>query len=40
MNEGIIVRDRSSVPGCEGCLRVSIGTHTENSKVLELLKKY
>ena len=40
MHEGIIVRDRSSVPGCEGCLRISIGTNAENSRVLELLKEY
>lgn len=33
-NEGVIVRDRSSVPGCENCLRITIGTREENNKLL------
>ncbi len=35
---GIIVRDRSRIRGCEGCLRVSIGTPAENERVLDVLK--
>jgi histidinol-phosphate aminotransferase len=34
---GIVVRDRSSVPLCEGCLRVSIGTPDENTRLLAAL---
>jgi histidinol-phosphate aminotransferase len=30
MEKGIIVRDRSSVPLCKGCLRITIGTEKEN----------
>ncbi len=36
--EGIIVRDRSRIAGCEGCLRVSIGTPEENKKLIEAWK--
>ena len=38
-NEGIIVRDRSQVTLCEGCLRITIGTPAENQLLLESLKK-
>ncbi len=37
---GIIVRDRSRIRGCEGCLRVSIGTPTENKRLLDVLKTF
>jgi histidinol-phosphate aminotransferase len=39
MQEGIIVRNRSSVPLCEGCLRISIGTPEENRALINALKK-
>lgn len=39
LDRGILVRDFSDVPGCESCLRVSIGTHEENEKFLEALSK-
>jgi len=35
---GIIVRDRSKVALCEGCLRITIGTSTENETLLNALK--
>lgn len=38
--EKIIVRNRSQVPGCEGCLRISIGTMEENIQLLEKLKQF
>lgn len=38
--EGIIVRDRSSVPLCEGCLRITVGTPAENKLLLEILDAY
>ncbi|HYO00182.1 MAG TPA: aminotransferase class I/II-fold pyridoxal phosphate-dependent enzyme, partial [Actinomycetota bacterium] len=37
LDKGILVRDFSEVPGCENCLRVSVGTHEENEKFLEAL---
>lgn len=38
MDKGIIVRDRSSVPLCDGCLRVTVGTVAENTELIEALK--
>ncbi len=35
---GIIVRDRSRMPLCAGCLRVTIGTPAENDRLLEIMK--
>ncbi len=35
---GIIIRDRSKVALCEGCLRITIGTAEENIMLLEALK--
>ena len=34
---GIIVRDRSRIAGCEGCLRITVGTPEENAKLIEIL---
>jgi len=39
-DEEIVVRDRSQVTLCEGCLRITIGTPTENRLLLESLQKY
>ncbi|MGZ3866823.1 MAG: histidinol-phosphate transaminase [Bacteroidia bacterium] len=36
----IIIRDRSKVALCEGCLRITIGTEEENTKLLNALKYY
>lgn len=36
--EGIIVRDRSTVPGLDGCVRVTIGTAEENELFLSRLE--
>lgn len=38
VNQGIIVRDRSKVTLCEGCLRITIGTPQENEILLNALK--
>lgn len=35
VDEKIIVRDRSSISLCEGCLRISIGSPTENATLIE-----
>jgi histidinol-phosphate aminotransferase len=37
---GIIVRNRSGLKHCEGCLRVTVGTKEENRKLLKLMKTY
>ena len=40
VTSGIIVRDRSNITLCEGCLRITIGTEEENQRLLERLKAY
>lgn len=40
IDEKIIVRDRSKVTLCEGCLRISIGTREENEVLINALKKF
>lgn len=40
MERGIIVRDRSSVPLCEGCLRITIGSREENRALISALKTF
>lgn len=39
-NNGIIVRDRSRLPGCSGCLRITIGTPDENTALLNHLNTF
>jgi len=36
----IVVRDRSDMPLCEQCLRVSVGTPQENKKLIESVKSF
>lgn len=36
---GIIVRNRNRVKGCEGCLRITVGTPAENVNVIDALKQ-
>ncbi|ULQ57216.1 histidinol-phosphate transaminase [Flavihumibacter rivuli] len=40
LDKGIVVRDRSNVILCEGCLRVTVGTEKENDELLNALKTY
>ncbi|MEL6867367.1 MAG: histidinol-phosphate transaminase [Bacteroidota bacterium] len=40
VGQKIIVRDRSKVLNCEGCLRVSIGTPRENDQLLAAIQAY
>jgi len=40
VSKKVIVRDRSSVELCEGCLRITIGTKEENKNLLSLLNAY
>ena len=37
---GIVVRNRTHEPGCEDCLRITVGTDTENQSLIEKLKQY
>lgn len=39
LENGIVVRNRSTQPLCENCLRISIGLKEENEKVIQILKK-
>jgi len=39
IEQGIIVRDRSNVPGCAGCLRITIGTPEENRRLIDVFGK-
>ncbi|MEO5997418.1 MAG: histidinol-phosphate transaminase [Chitinophagaceae bacterium] len=38
LGKGIVVRDRSKVQLCEGCLRITVGTTRENLELLDALK--
>lgn len=40
VTKGIIIRDRSTVPLCEGCLRFTVGRPEENKQLLAALKAY
>jgi len=40
VQQGIIVRDRSKVELCAGCLRITVGTEEENVILLDKLKAY
>jgi histidinol-phosphate aminotransferase len=37
VDKGIIVRDRSKVSLCEGCLRITVGTAEENNELISVL---
>ena len=39
VDKGIIVRNRNSVTLCEGCLRITIGTPSENKQLLNALQQ-
>lgn len=38
--DGIIVRNRSRIKGCESCLRITIGLEEENQKLLSSISRY
>jgi len=39
-SRGIIVRDRSKLPGCQRCLRVTVGLHTENARLITAINEF
>ncbi len=38
--QGIVVRNRSTQPGCSECLRITVGTPEENNKLIQALTTY
>ena len=40
VDKGIIVRNRHRVQLCQNCLRVTIGTKTENGELIAALRQY
>lgn len=40
IENGVIVRNRSKLPACDGCLRITVGTPEENHRVITLLREY
>jgi histidinol-phosphate aminotransferase len=40
VQQGIIVRNRSKVELCEGCLRITVGTPDENNILLQNLQNF
>ena len=40
VDKGIIVRNRNRVQLCQNCLRITIGTKTENSELVAALRQY
>ena len=39
IENGIVIRNRTTQPLCENCLRLTVGTKEENSKLIEIFKK-
>jgi histidinol-phosphate aminotransferase len=37
--QDILVRDRSSDYGCEGCIRITLGTRRQTNRLLEALQQ-
>lgn len=40
IDNGIVIRNRSKMHGCDNCLRISVGTPGENEKLISTMKKY
>jgi histidinol-phosphate aminotransferase len=40
LQKGIVVRDRSKVELCEGCLRITVGTEKENRELINVLEQF
>lgn len=37
---GIVIRDRSMIAGCEGSVRITVGTSPENERLLEAIREF
>ncbi len=40
LKNGIVVRNRTNVKGCENCLRITIGTFAENNEIVERIMNW
>ncbi|WP_235917374.1 histidinol-phosphate transaminase [Hymenobacter busanensis] len=40
LDQGIVVRNRTTQPGCAGCLRLTVGTASENETLLAALQQF
>jgi histidinol-phosphate aminotransferase len=40
VERGIIVRNRSRVQLCHNCLRITVGSHSENNELISALRQY
>jgi histidinol-phosphate aminotransferase len=40
LSKGIVVRDRSRVELCEGCLRITVGTESENKQLIDSIRNF
>ena len=40
LSHGIVIRNRSNVPGCNNCVRITVGTLEENQLLLNALAKF
>jgi histidinol-phosphate aminotransferase len=40
IERGIVVRDRGKEAGCEGCLRITVGTEVENKLLIDTLRTW
>ena len=40
LNQGIVVRNRSEMPGCRDCLRFTVGSEMENEMLVEALEMF
>jgi histidinol-phosphate aminotransferase len=40
VDQGIIVRNRSKIQLCSNCLRITIGSHTENNELIAALRQF
>lgn len=40
VEKGVVVRNRTNIALCEGCLRITIGTPEENDRLLEVMKDF
>jgi histidinol-phosphate aminotransferase len=40
LSKGIAVKDMNSIPFCEGCLRITVGTEQENTLLVDALASY
>jgi len=40
LDKGIVVRNRTTQPGCSNCLRITVGTQAENEKLIQVLENF